>query len=111
VLAFRHFAKHFSNADEGSIAILSSLTMTGIIGAAAMAIDIASIHYTERRLQGAIDLAAIAAATDPENGAKIAQDTLSDNGFGDVASLTVEPGRYLAGDRPLPALRCECKAL
>ena len=60
---FRQRLGSLLRSEDGTIAVISVMVMTVMIGFAAIAVDIGSIHYDSRRLQGAADLAAIAAAS------------------------------------------------
>jgi uncharacterized membrane protein len=81
-------------SERGTVAVISALVMVVMIGFAAIAVDVGSIHYDKRRLQGAADLAAIAAVSNTANATEAARSTFSDNGRWTLSSLTVDLGNY-----------------
>ncbi|WP_119390094.1 TadG family pilus assembly protein [Taklimakanibacter lacteus] len=91
---FRNRLGSLSRSEDGTVAIISAIVMTVMIGFAAIAVDVASIHFDNRRLQGATDLAAIAAASNTANATQAASATFTDNGGWVLNSLTVETGNY-----------------
>jgi len=88
--------------EKGSIAIFSALGLTALVGAVALAVDIGSVRVAERELQAAVDIAALAAANNPNRAEALARAALADNGESAPASLAVATGNYVA-DTSLPA--------
>jgi uncharacterized membrane protein len=94
-------------ADEsGVVSIMAAIVMTTMIGFAAITIDVGSWYATQRSLQKAADVAALAAAYDlsidtlsPANAATL---TLAANGF---SSPIVTCGQYAANSSIPPASR------
>jgi len=81
--------RRFLSAESGNIAILFAL-LFGLMGiAAAFAVDAGSLYLEKRRVQSAVDLAAIAASRDPLNAFAIARQVIADAGFV-PAGVTVE---------------------
>jgi uncharacterized membrane protein len=91
---FRKKLRSLRRSEDGTVAIISAIVMTVMIGFAAIAVDVGSIHYDSRRLQGAADLAAIAATSNIANATQAAQSTFTDNGGWTLNSLVVETGNY-----------------
>ena len=91
---FRRRLRSLLRSEDGSVAVISAFVMTAMIGFAAIAVDVGSIHYDSRRLQGAADLAAIAAASNTANATLAARSTFTDNGRWTLNSLVVETGNY-----------------
>jgi uncharacterized membrane protein len=91
---FRQKLRSLRRSEDGTVAIISAIVMTVMIGFAAIAVDVGSIHYDSRRLQGAADLAAIAAASNIANATQAASSTFTDNGGWTLNSLVVETGNY-----------------
>ena len=91
---FRHKLGSLSRSEDGTIAVISAIAMTVVIGFAAIAVDVGSIHFDNRRLQGATDLAAIAAASNTTKATDAARSTFTDNGGWTLNSLVVETGNY-----------------
>lgn len=97
----------------GNVAILFAVAMLVLIACTAFAVDEGALYLQRRAAQGAVDLAAIAAAADPENAEAVARSTLARNGFlppppagdrDDLPRLVVETGGYTP-DRSLPVSR------
>jgi len=97
----RDFCRH----TKGNAAILSSLMIFMLFGFAALTVDVGSFYYAKRRLQGATDLAAIAAAADIANAPKAAIATLAQNGFAATTLKSIEYGTYTANPAISPANR------
>jgi len=95
----------FRRNANGNVAILSAMTIFMLFGFAALTIDVGSFYYQKRKLQGATDLAAVAAATDIANAQNAANATLSQNGFGASTLKTIEYGTYTANTSVAPANR------
>ena len=93
-------ARTFGRDARGTIAIMSAISMTMIIGAAAIAVDVGALYSERRHAQGAVDLAAIAAAADLNRAHAAAVATLRANNIADAYRISVETGRY----RPDPSL-------
>ncbi len=74
--------------------------MTMILGAAAIAVDVAALYTERRHAQGAVDLAAIAAAADMDRADAAAAATLRANNLSGPHRVVVQTGRY----RPDPSL-------
>jgi Putative Flp pilus-assembly TadE/G-like len=100
---------------RGTVAPLTVLTLTLLVGMVAIAVDGGALLEDRRHVQAAADAAALAAAADlyanyaNNNGAdhagraaRSALDTAAANGFGNdgvnsVVTVTVAPGRYQGG--------------
>ncbi|MDX2290553.1 MAG: TadG family pilus assembly protein [Hyphomicrobiaceae bacterium] len=81
---------------SGNVAIMFAASLPVLFATAAIGVD-AGYLFTERRsAQGAVDLAAIAAAADLGNAEAAARATLTANDVGDIQSLIVTRGRYVA---------------
>lgn len=93
-MSLRHRLGSLSRSEDGTIAVISAIVMSVMLGFAAIAVDVASIHFDSRRLQGATDLAAIAAASNTANATQAASSTFTDNGGWVLNSLVVETGNY-----------------
>ena len=83
----------FLKDDRGSIAILTQAFFVLTLAIACAAIDLGSLYSEQRRVQGATDLAAMAAANDPEHAQAAARATLAANGV-NVTDLKLIPGTY-----------------
>ena len=99
--------RHDRTAGRGQVLVVFALGLTGLLAAAAVAVDIGRFYSERRFLQNAADSAALAAANalvrgDTDAAAIIAaQNTLSRNFLGDpngiVPSLPPAPPEYASG--------------
>jgi uncharacterized membrane protein len=118
----RRHLRALLRSERGTVAVISALVMVVMIGFAAIAIDVGSIHYDSRRLQGAADLAAIAAVSNSANATEAARASFTDNGRWTLRSLAVEMGnydpdpakaladRFIANGLPINAARVQARA-
>ncbi|MBN9545413.1 MAG: hypothetical protein J0I19_08060 [Alphaproteobacteria bacterium] len=90
--------KRFLRDQRGVASIVAALLMLLGLGFGVLTFDVGHLYLEKRRLQGAVDAAALAAAGDPANAAAIATRVLTNNGYAQVA--TVVTGAYT----PDPAL-------
>lgn len=122
--------RRFAEDRKGNMAILFAVALGASAVVSAFATDAAALYNERRHVQGAVDLAALAAARDPSNGLQIARQALGDAGLigGSVAladltaaaastRLAVSPGhyqadpaiapdqRFVAGQQPYNAVR------
>lgn len=81
---------------QGTITILTAVVLLIAVGATALAVDMGSLYVERRKAQGAVDLAAMAAAANLSNAEAAARATLTANGIGDAGNLLVELGHYEA---------------
>ncbi|MDX2259150.1 MAG: TadG family pilus assembly protein [Hyphomicrobiaceae bacterium] len=94
-MAGRGLLSRWCGDRRGNIAIMFAASLPVLFATAAIAVD-GGYLFTERRTaQGAVDLAALAAAADMANAEAAARATLLANDVGAIESLTVTPGRYL----------------
>jgi uncharacterized membrane protein len=84
--------KRFLADEAGNMSVLFAVAM--VLGSVfgALAIDEASLYGERRQMQSAVDLAALAAATDPDSGQSRAETALADAGFAETP--VVEAGHY-----------------
>src|ERR1700742_4431970 len=83
--------------DEGGVAsIIGVMMMILGLGLTILVVDAGHLYLAKRRLQSAVDAAALAAAGDPANATALAAKLLALNGFDTTA--TVETGQYTADD-------------
>ncbi|WDR01995.1 TadG family pilus assembly protein [Devosia algicola] len=78
------------------MAILFAVALSISAVVSAFAVDAASLYNERRVMQSNVDLAALAAARDPDNALKIAGDTLAEAGL--IAANTTAPGVRLHVD-------------
>lgn len=89
-------ARRFGRARRGSVLPLVAIMAAVLLGAAALSVDYGSVFHAKRRVQAAVDLAALVASQSPAAAETAARRTLADNGYAAYRSLLVEPGRYVA---------------
>ncbi|MBU1211419.1 MAG: hypothetical protein KJ587_09125 [Alphaproteobacteria bacterium] len=87
-------ARRFHSDRSGNAALLFAGSLPVIIACTALAIDVGSLYTERRQVQGAVDLAAIAAAANLSNRDTAALQTLKANHVGAIKSLNVVPGRF-----------------
>lgn len=121
-MIFRHHLRPLLRSERGTVAVISAMVMAVMIGFTAIAVDVGAIHYDGRRLQGAADLAAIAAASNTANATQAARATFTDNGSWMLSSLSVEMGnydpdpakalaaRFIVNRQPINAARVQARA-
>lgn len=94
----------FWRNQSGNIAILFAVGFAVSAMVAAVAVDGAALYHERRSIQNAVDLAAIAAAADPDNARAIATAVLAEAGLtGGVLSTTI--GQYTPDPAKAPAAR------
>lgn len=81
--------RRFADDTDGNIAILFAILFGVMSIAAAMAVDSAALYLERRKIQGAVDLAAISAARNPSDAFNIAAEVIRDQGLV-PAGLSVE---------------------
>ncbi|KQP62446.1 hypothetical protein ASF41_07485 [Methylobacterium sp. Leaf111] len=91
----------FAPDARGAVAVFTALAFTTLLAATAVGVDYGSMVVARRKAQGAVDLAATLAASDPQRADLLARQSLADNGFGAAAVITVQPGVYV-GDSKVP---------
>jgi uncharacterized membrane protein len=97
--------RKFFRDDRGGVSVIAAAGSMMLVGFSAMAVDLGSVFLQARRLQGAADLAAMAAARDLDNAQTAADATAQANSWGAPLSVAVTKGRYVqAADVP-PAER------
>ncbi|MGE3930633.1 MAG: pilus assembly protein TadG-related protein [Hyphomonadaceae bacterium] len=96
--------KPFLRAEAGAISMLTALSGVAVIGFAGLATDVGAVYFETRRLQGAADLAALAAAQHLGRAQRLATETARANNWPD-ASLRVETGAYTPDPAVRPAAR------
>lgn len=90
--------KRFIRDQTGVASIVAAMLMVLGLGLSVLTLDVGHLYLEKRRLQGAVDAAALAAAGDPANAAAIATNVLVKNGYAQTA--TIVTGAYT----PDPAL-------
>lgn len=94
--------RSFFSSDKGGVAVMGAVGMFVLIAFCALAVDLGSVFVQTRRLQGATDLAAMAAARDLDNAEAAARATAIANGWTGPLTVTVVKGTY-SGDSAIAA--------
>ena len=92
--------KHYLKNQSGAVAIMFAFASPVLLLAAAMAVDVSTFYLQKRALQGATDIAAIAAAQNPTQALAAAQANLALNGFTPAAVVSVQLGNFAASNLP-----------
>lgn len=100
----RSIAVRFLRSCEGGAGIMLALFIWLSVGFIALAVDVGALYLERRTVQGAADLAALAAASDLDRAEAAAQATLTANGIGALRSMALVKGRY-EGDPALSPLQ------
>lgn len=95
-LSFLASTRAFLRDERGGIAIIAAAFAICGVGALAIGVDVASVFVERRRAQSAVDLAAIAAASDPDKALLAATATVNDNGVPGVRDIRIIKGSYIA---------------
>lgn len=97
----RRFAR-FLRDEGGAIAVMGALLAVVGIGALAVSVDAITLYFQRRQAQGAVDLAAIAAARDIDRAEAAAAATIADNRVPSVQTIIITRGHY-AANAAIPA--------
>lgn len=89
----------------GGVTTLAALSLTMGLGCLAFAVDLGSIYFETRRLQGAADAAAIAAAADLAHADAAAKTAVDANPMANPVTRKVELGVWRADPAVAPAQR------
>ena len=96
----------WSSDRRGSVTVLFALLSTILFTVAAIALDLVTVWTARRNAQGAADLAAILAASRPDDRDAAARRALTDNGFAKEApTATVTFGTYTSNASLAPSDR------
>lgn len=98
------------NKRGGAVSILTAGALAVMLGSAAIAVDIGSVFLNARQLQGAADLAAIAAAQDINAAQSIAAASVKAAMGGKPVKVTAEIGNYVADPKVAPDARFQAGA-
>lgn len=88
--------RKFLREERGTIAVMSGVVAVASLGALAVGIDGATLYFEKRKAQGAVDLAAIAAARDLPRANAAALATIKDHGLPSVDEVLLVTGSYTA---------------
>lgn len=92
----------FLRDSRGAVTAISAVSMTACLGCLAFAVDMGSVYFESRRLQGSADAAALSAAADLPDAQAAADAAVAANRWGRAVDARVETGRYRA-DPAIPA--------
>lgn len=97
--------QNFLGDARGSIAVMSAVLMTVVIGIAAFGVDVGNIYLDRRKAQATVDLAALAAVSDLANADKAAAATIARNNEPAGTTYALALGTYTASPSIAPAQR------
>lgn len=92
----------FADCQQGTIAIVSAVLLTVIMGSSALGVDLASVYFQKRIAQGVVDLAAMNAASHPDRADEAVAATIDANRLAGVHRIEIHKGFY-AADRAVAA--------
>ncbi|HVK80653.1 MAG TPA: pilus assembly protein TadG-related protein [Verrucomicrobiae bacterium] len=96
--------KHFARDEKAGVSVITAAAAVALIGATGLAVDVGAVYLDARRLQGAADLAALAAAQTPNAAQQRAEAALEANEWSD-ARVVATTGAYSADPSVPPAQR------
>ncbi len=97
--------RKFFRDERGTIAVMSGVIAVASLGALAVGIDSATVYFEKRKAQGAVDLAAMAAARDLPRASAAAMATINDHKIPDVQDVVLVTGSYTADPKIAAANR------
>lgn len=95
----------FASDQRGSVMVMAALSFSTMIGVAAVGLDLGMLYHAKRKAQGAVDLAALSAASDLKQAETAARQSLADNRYGVPNAVSVQLGTYTRPDSGSPAGR------
>lgn len=98
------FCRAFTRNQDGGVAIIVACSSFMIVVLAALAVDLGSVVLKTREIQGAADLAALAAARDIPRAQAASAATVRSN-LGSAATVQTETGIYVGDPRKKPEER------
>src|SRR5262249_4169240 len=97
-LNLRVLSRRFLRDRSGVASIIGVMIMLTGFGVSVMVLDVGHLYLEKRRLQSAVDAAALAAAGDPANASAIVARVLTARGYD--AAATVNTAAYSADSSP-----------
>lgn len=97
--------RRFGADRRGTVAILSVVLITTILGITALGVDVGSVYLDRRKAQGIADLASLAAVSDIANANTMASKTVAANGPPDGTTFALQLGTYTPSASLAPAQR------
>jgi uncharacterized membrane protein len=107
----RRLLRTFIGDTRGNVAILSAAMLTMMLCLTAFGVDLGRMFADRRKAQGAVDLAAIAAASNLNNAAGAATATIQQNSYPAAAMTNLVVGTYTADPTITPSNRFQPSAL
>lgn len=93
----------FASDERGSVIVMAALSLTVMLGVAAIGLDLGLLYNAKRKDQGAVDLAALNGASDMKQAETAARKALSDNRYDQAKDITVLVGTYARRNDGSPA--------
>jgi uncharacterized membrane protein len=97
--------RRFCADPRGTVAVLSAVLITTILGIAALGVDVGSVYLDQRKAQGIADLASLAAVSDIANADVMASRTVKANAPPDGTTFALQLGTYTPSASLAPAKR------
>lgn len=100
----------FCSDRRGTVAVLTAVLITTILGIAALGVDVGSVYLDRRKAQSTADLAALASVSDIQNANTVASDTIKANGLPADTTYALQLGTYTPDASLSPAQRFNAAA-
>jgi len=97
--------RRFRADTRGTIAVISAVLITTILGIAALGVDVGSVYLDRRKAQGVADLASLAAVSDIANANAMTDMTVKANAPPDGTTFALQLGTYTPNAALTPARR------
>ena len=97
--------RRFGADRRGTVAVLSAVLITTILGIAAVGVDLGSVYLDRRKAQSIADLAALAAVSDITNADTMASKTVAANAPPSGTTYVLQLGAYTPNASLTPAQR------
>ncbi|WP_232628671.1 TadG family pilus assembly protein [Methylobacterium sp. Leaf118] len=95
----------FASDQRGSVIVMAALSFSTMLGVAAIGLDLGMLYHAKRKAQGAVDLAALSAASDLKQAEAAARQVLADNRYSVAGAISVQLGAYTRPNADSPAGR------
>lgn len=99
------FLDRFRQDRSAAVTMMMAASLTGLLAATALAVDMGSVYLAHRALQGAADAAALAAIDMPDSASTAAQQVISSNHLANAQVTSLVPGTYTPDGTIAPSQR------
>lgn len=85
---------HLSRDRRGGVTLIAAGSLIALLASTALAVDVGTVYVSNRRLQGAADAAALAAAANPQGADTAARRTITANDLDHASLSALSQGSY-----------------